>query len=68
MVKRPPSCIPIVKTRELSRKIEVGAASLAGENISEIDYVDAFQKELINIVMPLIQNGPDDNHSFNGWY
>ncbi|XP_028405237.1 PDZ domain-containing protein 8-like [Dendronephthya gigantea] len=67
MVKRPPSYMPITKTRELSRNIDVGTASLTEENASsEIDDADAFQDELINIVMPLIQNGPDDNNSFNG--
>ncbi|CAB4005122.1 PDZ domain-containing 8-like, partial [Paramuricea clavata] len=66
MVKRPPSYMPMSKTQELSQKIEFDSASITGENSPEFDDVDDFQDEFINIVMPLIKNGPDDSQSFRG--
>jgi hypothetical protein len=66
MVKRPPSCMS--KTQELSQKIDFDSASITGENSPEFDDVDDFQDEFINIVMPLIKNGPDDSQSFRGCY
>lgn len=68
MVKRPPSCMPMSKTQELSQKIDFDSASITGENSPEFDDVDDFQDEFINIVMPLIKNGPDDSQSFRGCY
>lgn len=66
MVKRPPSYMPISETQELSQKIEFDSASVCGEHPSEFDDVDAFQDEFINVVMPLIESGPDGSQSFRG--
>ena len=66
MVKRPPSYMPISETQELSQKIEFDSVSMCGEHPSEFDDVDAFQDEFINVVMPLIESGPDGGQSFRG--
>ena len=66
MVKRPPSYMPVSKTKELSQRIDLDSAYYSGENMSEFNDVDNFQDEFINIVMPLIKNGPDDSESFRG--
>lgn len=68
MVKRPPSYMPVSKTQELSQKIEFDSASLVSENFPELDDVDTLGEEFINIMMPLIQSGPDDSQSFKGRY
>ena len=68
MVKRPPSHMSVSKSKELSQKIDFDLASVSGENATEFNEVDNFQDEFINIVMPLIKNGPDDSQSVRGCY
>ena len=51
--------MPVSETQELLQKIQFDPASMCGEHPSEFDDVDAFQDEFINVVMPLIESGPD---------
>ncbi len=60
--------MPFSKAKERSQKIDFDSASVSGENSSEFIDGDDFQDEFINIVMPLIKNGPDDSKSFRGCY
>ena len=68
MVKRPPSYMPISETQKLSQKIEFDSDSVSGEQLSDVDEADAFQSEFINIMMPLIESGPNGSQSFRGCY
>lgn len=65
LVKRPPSYMPITKTKELSKKIDIGTPLLEG-NGEDCDEADAMNDEFINIVMPLIQMGSDQSESTKG--
>lgn len=66
MVKRPPSCMPISKTRELSQNIDLDSRFNLAENSGEVYDVDDFKDEVINIMLPLIVDGPGDCQSFKG--
>lgn len=65
VVKRPPSYMPISKTKELSQKIEIGAP-LSEMSAANYDDEGSSDDEFIDIVKPLIQMSSSQHEASKG--